>query len=95
MKNNWIEKLQKDKYFIYRPPVCYAYPQETIQLILDKYGFTLTEKFNDRRVMNVEKVLSLLGWYKILAIARKLKISRISFPIYAYPSKIIIARKNE
>ena len=94
MKNNLIEKLQKNKYFIYRPPVCYAYPQETIQQIMDKYGFTITEKFNDRRVVNVEKVLSLLGWYKILAVARKLKISRISFPIYAYPSKIIIARRN-
>ncbi len=93
MKNNLIEILQKDKYFIYRPPVCYVYTQETVQKILDKYGFVMTEKFNDRRIMNVEKVFSLLGWYGFVNLARKLKLNRVSFPIYAYPSKIVIARK--
>ena len=94
MKSNLIEIMQKDRYFIYRPPVCYAYTQDAIQKILDKYGFVMTEKFNDQRMMNVEKVFSLLGWYGVVTLARKLKLNRVSFPIYAYPSKVVIARKQ-
>jgi SAM-dependent methyltransferase len=94
MQGNLIEKLQGSKYFLYRPPVCYAYPGPVMERILDKFGFSIVDTFLDRRVMNVEKVLTLLGWRGALQMARALKVNRLSFPIYAYPSKIVIAQKR-
>jgi len=94
MNNNLIELIQKDKYFMYRPPICYAYPQKTLYEILDKFGFYVEKKLFDFRILNIEKILSLLGWNTLLKIAQKLKLNRMSFPVYAYPSKIIVARKK-
>ena len=44
--------------------------------------------------MNVEKVVTLLGWRSALRLARMLQISRLSFRSYAYPSKIVVARRH-
>jgi ubiquinone/menaquinone biosynthesis C-methylase UbiE len=92
MQNNLVEKLQKSKYFIYRPPICYAYPMPTIENIMQKFGFEIIETRRDIRVMSVEKVLSLLHWEFPLKLAQMLRIHRLSFPVYAYPSWIVVAR---
>lgn len=93
MQRNLIAALQKDKYFLYRPPVCYIYTMPVMRRILDKFGFEIVEVHRDIRTLNVEKVITLLGWRWALQMARALRVNRVSFPVYAYPSKIVVARR--
>lgn len=93
MQNNVIAALQKSKYFLYRPPVCYAYTGSVMRRVLEKFGFEIVETHRDMRTMNVEKVVTLLGWRRVQQLARAFKISRLSFRTYAYPSRIVVARR--
>lgn len=94
MKGNVVAKLQKQKYFLYRPPICYIYDHDVLKRILGKYGFDIVGTYRDVRYMHLEKILTLLDWPLPLRIARLLHISRIPFPIYAYPSHIVIGEKR-
>jgi ubiquinone/menaquinone biosynthesis C-methylase UbiE len=93
MRNNLIASLQKSKYFLYRPPVCYTYTLPVMKRALEKFGFRVVETYRDVRTMNVEKIVTLLGWRWALHLTRTLKINRLSFRIYAYPSKILVTRR--
>lgn len=93
MTGNLIAKLQKSKYFIYRPPICYTYTEPVMRKILHKFGFEIINTHRDMRTLNVEKVLSLLGWKGLLRLAKALKLNRMSFRLYAYPSQIVVAQK--
>jgi SAM-dependent methyltransferase len=93
MRNNLIASFQKERYFIYRPPVCYAFDKGIVLRILDKFGFKIKEEYLDIRYMHMEKVLTLLGWYYPYQTLKMLKLHRTPFPIYAYPSKIICAER--
>lgn len=91
--NNWIAKLQKSRYFLYRPPICYIYTYKVIEKIMAKYGFKIVSNLPDVRYMHLEKIFTLLNWNWTLPIIRALKINKINFPIFAYPSRIIVAEK--
>lgn len=93
MHNNLIERFQKSKYFIYRPPICYAYTNAVIHQILAKFGFEVVEVHRDIRTLNVEKIVTLLGWKWALKLTRALKINRIPIRAWAYPSYILVARR--
>ena len=93
MKNNIIAKLQGSKYFIYRPPICYGFTLKIINEIMNKYGFEIIEKKLDIRYMHLEKISTLLHWNWMLSLSKALKVNQVNFPIYAYPSTIIIAKK--
>ena len=93
MKNNLMAAIQKERYFLYRPPVCYIYEMLVMKRVLQKFGFEVLECHRDIRYMHIEKIATLLGWRWPLAIARFLRIQRAHFPIYAYPSRIIVARR--
>ena len=93
MKNNIIAKFQKEKYFLYRPPICYVFTTDVIRKIMRKYGFEIIDNKADIRYMHLEKIFSLLHWNWLLPLFKNLKINLINFPIYAYPSRIIIAQK--
>ncbi len=41
MKNNLVERLQKEKYFIYRPPVCYIFTLPVMDKVLEKYSLNV------------------------------------------------------
>jgi hypothetical protein len=86
--------LQGSKYFLYRPPVCYAYTGRVLQSILQQFGFEVVHVLRDIRVMNVEKIVTLLGWPTAHRLARMCRLHRLSLPIYAYPSKIVVARRG-
>lgn len=94
MHNNWIAKLQGKKYFIYRPPICYILDRFTVAKMMDKYGFEIENEHFDVRFMHLEKISTLLSWKWLLRLSKALGISRLNFPIYAYPSKIIVAKKK-
>ena len=94
MSGNLIAKFQKSKYFIYRPPICYTYTEPIMRKVLDKIGFELVETHRDVRCLNVEKILTLLGWKSLLKLARAMKLNKLSFLLYAYPSRIVVARKK-
>lgn len=94
MQNNIIESFQKSKYFMYRPPICYAYTYPVMEKIMDKCGFEVVDVFRDVRVMNVEKILSLLGWKTLLKLSQAIKVNRFAIRLYAYPSKVVVARKK-
>jgi len=93
MKNNFIAKLQGSKYFLYRPPICYGFTLDVIKRVLKKYGFKIIDNKADIRIMNLEKIITLLHWNWLLPIVRAMKINKVNFPIYAYPSRIIVAQK--
>jgi ubiquinone/menaquinone biosynthesis C-methylase UbiE len=93
MERNIIAKLQKSKYFLYRPPVTYIYTMNVLNKVLEKYGFKVVKQFRDIRYVHIEKIAALLRWKWLLSIARLARIHRIPFPIYMYPSKIVVAKK--
>ena len=95
MQRNIISWMQKSKYFLYRPPVCYIYTMPVIRKVLEKFGFHILECHRDIRYLHIEKILTLLGCKWALPFASMLKFHRRHFPIYAYPSKIIVAKKIE
>lgn len=94
MKNNLIAKIQGPKYFLYRPPVCYGFTLDVIDRIMNKYGFKIMGNKPDIRFMHLEKIFTLLHWKMVLRLIKALKIDQVNFPIYAYPSRIIIAQKQ-
>lgn len=93
MENNFIERFQKEKYFMYRPPICYMYSSKVLDQILNKYGFNVSSSIRDIRYLHMEKILTLLGWKYPLKLLQFLKLNKLTFPIYAYPSKITVAQR--
>jgi hypothetical protein len=61
---------------------------------LAKYGFAAEASYRDVRIMHLEKILTLLAWNRLLAMIRALGVHLVRFPIYAYPSRIVVARKD-
>lgn len=92
MAENLVAKFQKKNYFLYRPPVCYIFDREVMLRVLNKYGMETVDTIRDMRFMTLEKILTLLGWRWPLRIPFLKPIFKIPFPVYAYPSKLIVAR---
>lgn len=93
MQRNLVAALQKDKYFLFRPPVCYAFTGAALRRLLGKFFFRPVESYRDVRFMHLEKLLTLLRWRRAHRITSALGIDRIVFPIYAYPSRIVVAQR--
>jgi len=93
MQDNWVARMQKERYFIYRPPVCYAFGRDVMARMMDQFGFRVEAQYRDVRYMHLEKVFTLLGWRLPHRLAKALKVHRIPFPIYAYPSKVVVATR--
>ena len=93
MKGNLIAALQKDKYFIYRPPICYIFDRDVLSSMLFKYGFKVVKTYRDIRYLHMEKVLTLLRWKRVNSLFRLFNAHRIPFKIYAYPSQVVVAQK--
>lgn len=94
MKGNLIAKLQGSKYFLYRPPICYTFEGRVLESVLTGHGFKVTRRLRDLRYLHMEKILTLLDWPLPLRVLKLLRLERIVFPIYAYPSRIVVARKT-
>lgn len=92
MDRNLIAALQKSNYFLYRPPICYIYTRQILEKILQKFDFEIVATHHDIRYLHIEKITTLLGWQWPLTVTRFLKLNRLTFPIYAYPSKILVAQ---
>ena len=60
--------------------------------LLEKYGFELVEIYRDIRHMHLEKIATLLHWKWLHLLSKG--IARTTFPVYACPSKIGVARKT-
>lgn len=95
MKHNLIAALQKEKYFIYRPPITYIYSGAVLGRTLAKHGFRIDRNLPDIRSMHLEKILTLLGWRSAHRLFQGLGLSRLRFPIYAYPSRLVIASRTD
>ena len=94
MKHNLLARLQGDRYFIYRPPICYVFDRDVMRRVLDASGFRLLRCLRDRRYLTIEKVTTLLGLHRALAAARRLGVDRTAIRVYAYPSKIWVATRD-
>lgn len=94
MSHNIIAALQKKKYFIYRPPVTYIYTGAILEKMLNTHGFRIDRNIPDIRFMHFEKILTLLGWNSAHALLKKLRLSLLRFPFYAYPSRMVIASRE-
>lgn len=94
MKGNLVGALQKERYFIYRPPICYVHDRHSVNLMLERFGFEPVKVLRDWRYMHLEKILSLLDWMRVLGVAKRLRLDQWMFPIYAYPSRIVVARRS-
>jgi len=95
LEHNLVAALQRERYFLFRPPVCYAFTAPVMARTLEKFGFATLACLRDVRYLHLEKIATLLGWRWLLALARGLGIARRPFPIYAYPSRILVARRND
>lgn len=93
LRGNLLERLQGERYFLYRPPICYGFTGSALDRILDERGMTVVERFRDIRVMHVEKIATLLGWRWPVALTRWAGLHRMPFRVYAYPSRIVVARR--
>lgn len=93
MSGNIIEKLQGDKYFLFRPPICWAFTSRALYKILNDRGFSYLWSCRDIRYMHLEKILTLLNMKTLLRAAQMIGIDRIPFRIYAYPSKITVMKR--
>jgi len=93
IENNIIEKIQKNKYFLYRPPICYIYSTDVFDRVLNKFGFEIVHRYRDVRYLHLEKIFTLLGWPLPLKLSKLLKLHQIPFPIYAYPSSVTISKR--
>lgn len=93
MTGNAVAALQKERYFIFRPPICYAFGREVMERMMDRFGFRVVAQHRDIRTMHLEKVFTLLGWQRMYRLAKALRVHRIPFPIYAYPSKVVVATR--
>ena len=94
MKRNLIAAFQKDKYFLYRPPVCYIFDRTVMPRLLAKYGFDIVESHRDIRYLHLEKIFTLLRWRTPYLLAKLAGVHRIPFRIYAYPSRMLVAKRS-
>ena len=93
MKGNAIAALQGSRYFLYRPPICYGFDRETLPRVLRASGFETVRRLRDIRYLHLEKIATLLGWRWLHRAATALRVHRVVFPIYAYPSRILVTRR--
>ena len=93
MRRNLLEKIQGSRYFIYRPPICHVFAAPVLARLLDNYGFAVESSYRDIRILHLEKVLALLRWKRLLRVASAARAHLVRFPIYAYPSRLVVARK--
>lgn len=90
MRRNLLARLQRDKYFLFRPPICYAFEDAALQQLLSAHGLVLRHRFLDIRYLHLEKISTLLRWRWLLRLAEHTGTARLEFPIWAYPSRISI-----
>lgn len=93
MEHNLVAAMQKERYSLYRPPVTYVFTTDTMRQLLAKAGLRFVRSYRDVRVMHLEKIMTLGGWRGPLRLARALRVHRIPFFVYAYPSRIAIAER--
>jgi len=91
MKRNVVAAIQKEHYFLFRPPVTYIYHADVLEKMLGMNGFKIDLNLPDMRYMHLEKMLTLLSWNSTHLTFKKMGLSQLAFPIYAYPSRIVIA----
>ena len=93
-RRNLVEAFQRERYFLYRPPICYIFGFPVMERLLRSFDFEMISWFRDVRYLHAEKIATLLGWRWLLSLARRLGVHRRPFPIYAYPSRIVVARRR-
>jgi SAM-dependent methyltransferase len=94
MHSNLLQKLQGQRYFLFRPPVCYMFPYTILSMLLAKNGFSTIRFARDVRYIDLEKVSTLLRLKWLLSMTRWTGLHKKPFPTYAYPSKLVVARKQ-
>lgn len=93
-KRNAIANIQKERYFLFRPPICYVFNLAVLKQALTKFDLDPVVWYRDIRFLHLEKIFTLLDWKWPLTVANHLGIHQQPFPIYAYPSKILVARRR-
>lgn len=93
MKHNLLGTIQKERYFLFRPPICYIYDRDVMARMMHRFRFEVVDRYRDVRFMTPEKVFTLLGWRRAHRVARGLRLDQMRIPIYAYPSRIWVAQK--
>lgn len=93
MSGNAIAALQKDKYFLFRPPICYGFEGEALERLFGRFAFSKRHELRDVRYLHLEKISTLLRWRWLYKLARLSHVSRVEFPVWAYPSKINVFKR--
>jgi ubiquinone/menaquinone biosynthesis C-methylase UbiE len=93
MERNIISKFQKDRYFLFRPPVCYLFSMPVLDRFLAQMKLKPIHKMKDIRYLNLEKIATLLGFRWVSKIAERVGIHKLPFLFYAYPSQIVVCKK--
>jgi len=72
--------------------MCYMFAGDSLERMIAKYRFKEIHSMLDIRYMTPEKILGLLGWKKTKQLVQAIGLGRLKFPIYAYPSSIMISK---
>lgn len=94
MRHNLLARLQRDKYFLFRPPICYGFEGPALGRLLGRFGFVRRHELLDVRDLHLEKVSTLLRWRWLHEAARRTGTLRTGFAVWAYPSRIGVYRRE-
>jgi SAM-dependent methyltransferase len=94
MRLNLVAALQRERYFLFRPPICYAFSGAVLRRALHNAGFRVVREYADVRYLHLEKIFTLLRWRLAHRAARALRVQELAFPIYAYPSRMLVAERD-
>ena len=94
MKGNLLARLQKERCTSCSGrPSANVFDRDVMTRLLRQYGFESPSSGSVTCGTCMEKISTLLGWRWLHWITRTIRIHRIVFPVYAYPSRLVVARK--
>lgn len=90
---NLMAALQGQRYFMYRPPVCYMFTEANLRRLLGEQDLEVQAVRSDVRYMDLEKLAVLLRMRCLRSMAHATGLNKRLLRIPAYPSKLLVARK--
>jgi SAM-dependent methyltransferase len=88
--NNFIEKIQKKNYFMFRQPIYNYFNKKSFYKFFSQKGFKKLHEFSDIRYSTLEKIILLLDAKFINKLLGFFRLNQCNIKINYYPSKIVI-----
>lgn len=80
--DNFLARLQKEKFWLYRPPAIYQFTRRQIPVMLAHFGWRLVEHSSDSQYTSLSKLFGFLGWKPLW---RLMEILRLHYAVVRIP----------